>query len=115
LRFGFYSLARSAGEDGFAEIWNNQSALERYQLSPYGIKSMVLSPEKPQIAVIESDGFESCRVSAWDYKHKKNLFTLSFQDSVSYINYSAAGSFLIAVRNKRRKLSLSDILCKWNR
>ena len=91
----------SAGEDGFLGIWNSQAALERYQLSPYGIKSMVLRPGKSQIAIVESDGLSLFRISAWDYETRKNLFTLRFRDSVSYINYSQAGSFLIVARSGR--------------
>ena len=89
----------SAGEDGFIEIWNSQAAEERFQLSPYGITSMVLRPGKSQVCVVESDGLSLYRISAWDYEKKENLFTLRFRDSVSYINYSAAGSFLIVVRS----------------
>ena len=91
----------SAGEDGFMELWNGQAAVERYQLSSYGIKSMVLRPGKPQVAVVESDGLGLYRISAWDYAAKKNLFTLRFRDSISYINYSAAGNFLIVARSGR--------------
>jgi len=91
----------SAGEDGFLEIWNNQAAEERFQLSPYGITSMALRPGKSQICVVESDGLSLYRISAWDYEKKENLFTLSFRDAVSYINYSEAGSFLIVARSGR--------------
>jgi hypothetical protein len=93
----------SAGVDGFLEIGNdrNMAAEDRFQLSPYGIEAMVLRPGKPQITVIESDGLGLYRISAWDYETKKNLFTLRFRDSISFINYSAAGSFLIAARSGR--------------
>ena len=91
----------SAGQDGFLGIWNSRAAEERYQLSLYEIKSMVLRPGKPHIAIVESDGLSLFRISAWDYETKKNLFTLRFRDSVSYINYSAAGNFLIVARSGR--------------
>jgi hypothetical protein len=74
---------------------------ERFQISPYTIKAMVLRPGKSQIAIIESDGLSLNRVAAWDYETKKNIFTLRFSDSISYINYSASGGFLIAVRSGR--------------
>ena len=91
----------SAGEDGFLEIWNNRAAEVRFQLSPYSIKSMVLRPGKSEITIVESDGLSLYRISAWDYRTKKNLFTLRFRDSISYINYSASGSFLIVARSGR--------------
>ncbi|MDR1804044.1 MAG: hypothetical protein LBQ94_10620 [Treponema sp.] len=84
----------SAGEDGFLGIWNQRAAEERFQVSRYAIKLMAARPGKPEVAVVESDGF-GVTVSAWNYETRKRLFTLRFRDSVSGINYSAAGSFLI--------------------
>jgi WD40 repeat protein len=88
----------SAGEDGFLEIWNTTSGgvEDRFQLSPYPIDALALRPGKNEIALIENDPMGLCRISAWDYLTKRNLFTLRFRDPVSYINYSAAGNFLIA-------------------
>jgi WD40 repeat protein len=87
----------SAGEDGFLAIWDTGSneVTERFQLSPYPIDSMVLRPGRNEIALIENDPMGLCRISAWDYLEKRNLFTL-VRDTVSYINYSAAGGFLMA-------------------
>jgi hypothetical protein len=87
----------SAGEDGFLAIWNTGSngITGRFQLTPYAIDSMVLRPGVSQVALIENDPMGLCRVSVWDYLAKRNLFTLRFRDPVSYINYSAGGSFLI--------------------
>jgi len=96
----------SAGEDGFLEIWNTRSAEERFQLSPYSIVSMVLRPGKSQITVVENDGLSLYRISAWDYETGKNLFTLRFRDSITYINYSAQGSFLIVARSGRTGVAL---------
>jgi WD40 repeat protein len=97
----------SAGEDGFLEIWDpqRQTALERFQLSPHGISSMALRPGKPQVAIVESDGLDLYRVSAWDYEAKRHLFTLRFRDPLSFVKYSAGGNFLIAARNGRTGLA----------
>jgi outer membrane protein assembly factor BamB len=93
----------SAGEDGFLAAWDiRRGAVSgRFQLSPYEILSMVSRPGKPQITLIESDGLGLYRISAWDYGTKRNLFTLRFRDSVSYINYSGGGNFLIVARSGR--------------
>jgi WD40 repeat protein len=87
----------SAGEDGFLAIWNTGSSeiTGRFQVTPYSIDSMVLRPGGGELALIEKDPLGLCRVSAWDYLAKRNLFTLRFRDPVSHINYSAGGSFLI--------------------
>ena len=89
-------LIFSVGEDGFLTVWNNNEALERIQLSPYSIRSIILRPERSQFCILESDGFGTFRISAWDYQIRQNLFTLRFSDPINSINYSAAGSFLIA-------------------
>jgi hypothetical protein len=89
----------SAGEDGFLEIWNDSAAEGRFQVSRYAIKLMAARPGRPEAAIVESDGFSLNSVSAWNYETKKRLFTLRFGDSVSCINYSAAGNFLIVSRS----------------
>ena len=91
----------SGGEDGFVTVWNRNEALERIQISPYGIVSMALRPDKSQLSILESDGFGTYRISAWDYNSRHNLFTLRFSDPVNSISYSAAGSFLIATMSGR--------------
>ena len=91
----------SAGKDGFLGIWNSNAAEERFQLCLNEITLMAARPGKPQISIVESDGLGLYRLSAWDYEKKRNLFTLEFRDSISYINYSAAGNFLIVMRSGR--------------
>ncbi|AEF84520.1 hypothetical protein TREPR_2679 [Treponema primitia ZAS-2] len=93
----------SAGADGFLGIWSirNNSAIDRFQVSPYGIRSLSLRPGKSQAAIVESDGVGVYRISAWDYVAKQNLFTLRFRDPITFINYSAAGNFLIVSRSGR--------------
>jgi hypothetical protein len=96
-------LALSAGKDGFLGIWDtkNMIALDRFQLSPWPVVSMAIRPGHTEIALIESDGLGLYRISAWNYREKKNLFKLRFRDPVSFITYSAGGSFLIVSRSGR--------------
>jgi hypothetical protein len=93
----------TAGMDGFVGIWNVRifSAADRFQASPYPIRSMILRPGKSQAALVESDGVGVYRISVWDYALKQNLFTLRFRDPITFINYSAAGNFLIVARSAR--------------
>ena len=85
----------SAGEDGFLVRWDGDAARQRYQISRYALQGVVVRPGAPHIAVVERGGFDRYRVSVWDYRTKENLFTLRFPEAISYITYSAAGSFLI--------------------
>ena len=89
----------SAGEDGFLGIWNMGAAEERFQVSHYPIKFLAVRPGRPEAAVVETDGFSLNSVSVWNYETKKRLFTLRSRDSISGINYSAAGSFLVVSRS----------------
>lgn len=88
----------SAGEDGFMGIWsvNEKCAKERFQLTTFGIIAMVKNPFEEEICVIENGGIDQYRISAWNYKEKKKLFSLPSSEPVTYINYSAGGSYIIA-------------------
>jgi hypothetical protein len=88
----------SAGADGFLEIWDipGKTAFERFELSPYAISSMALRPNKTQVAVVDQDTTGMYRISVWDYEAKEKLFTQGFREPIAYINYSAAGSIIIA-------------------
>ena len=93
----------SAGADGFLGVWDisAHAAVERFQLSPFSIVSMVLRPDKPEIALIERGEPGFYRVSAWNYETKEKLFVRSFKEPVSYVNYSGGGNFLIAAQESR--------------
>jgi hypothetical protein len=100
----------SAGEDGFLETWDSRGrqALSRYQLSGLPIQTMVCRPGKSQIACIENDGLGQQRISVWDYRSLKNLFTLRFRDPVQSISYSAGGSYLLIARSGSTGIVLAD-------
>jgi hypothetical protein len=89
----------SAGEDGFLGIWDARGAQERFQLSPYSITAMTERPGKDEICVIESDGLDIYRVSAWNYKERRNIFSLRLRNPVSSVFYSMGGTFIIAARS----------------
>jgi hypothetical protein len=93
----------SAGVDGFLGVWDipAHAAVEHFQLSPFSIVSMVLRPDKPEIALIEQGYPGFYRVSAWNYETKQKLFIRSFKEPVSYINYSGGGNFLIVVQESK--------------
>jgi len=88
----------SAGEDGFIVIWNTaqRAAVERFQLTTDRIEALVTHPQREEICITETDGIGSYRISVWNYTLKKKLFSVNSIDPVTYINYSAGGSFIIA-------------------
>jgi WD40 repeat protein len=95
----------SAGEDGFLVIWDARGAQERFQLSPYTITAMAERPGKDEICLIESDGLDLYRVSAWNFKERRNIFSLNVRDPVGSVFYSLGGTFIIAARSGRTGLS----------
>jgi len=88
----------SAGEDGFIVIWNTaqRAAVERFQLTTDRIEAIVTHPQREEICISETDGIGGYRISVWNYTLKKKLFSVNSTDPVTYINYSAGGSFIIA-------------------
>jgi len=97
----------SAGDDGFLEIWNTRDnvnlrtggghVLERFQVSQYHITAMAARPEKDEVCLVENDNMGMCRVSAWNYKERRNIFSVQFRDPIRHIFYSTGGNFIIAV------------------
>jgi len=97
-------------EDGYVVIWdaNQLSLLESFQLTTYKIDKIVFHPFKDEICVIEAGGTGNYRISAWNYTLKKKLFTLYSPDSVTYINYSGSGNFIIAAGLGESNLTFID-------
>ncbi|MDR1219085.1 MAG: hypothetical protein LBK73_05680 [Treponema sp.] len=99
----------TAGEDGFLGFWNLQrrAAEERFQISELPLKAMCLRPEKPHLAVIESDG-KRRRVSTWNYETKERLFSMDFTVEPAFIAYSGAGGFLVVAKSDRTGIVCLD-------
>ncbi|MDR1072206.1 MAG: WD40 repeat domain-containing protein [Treponema sp.] len=99
----------TAGEDGFLGFWNLQrrAAEERFQISELPLKAMCLRPEKPHLAVIESDG-KRRRVSTWNYETKERLFSMDFTIDPAFIAYSGAGGFLVVAKSDRTGIVCLD-------
>ena len=98
----------SAGEDGFLILWNNFSAIERLQLSHNSLASIRLNPQGTQFSILETDGYGSYKISAWDYGSRVHLFTHNFTDPVTYVNYSALGNYLIVGISARTGMVFLD-------
>ena len=104
------NIVLSAGEDGFLEIWNpqNGAAADRFQVSPYSIIAMAGRPGRDEVCLVENDRLGLYRVSAWNYRERRNIFTLRLRDPISHINYSMGGNFIIAARTGRTGLVFID-------
>jgi hypothetical protein len=93
--------AITCDEEGFIVIWdlNQEKAIDRYQLTPYKIASMVKHPVENEICILESIDTEHYRISVWDIENKEKIFSIRLAKRINYINYSAGGSFIIAAES----------------
>lgn len=87
--------ALSAGEDGFLIRWNEDGTGEHYQISEFPIKMISRSPNGTEIAVYESDGSSLNRVSVWNWKTLTRKFAYRFNDTITALNFSAKGTYLL--------------------
>ena len=88
----------SAGDDGFLEVWSvvsGNQTVERFQVSLHRIVAMAGRPDRPEVALIEADGLGLFRVSAWDYRQRRNIFRHEFRNPIVHVSYSMGGSFVI--------------------
>jgi WD40 repeat protein len=88
----------SACEEGFIVLWdvNRKSALERFQLTANKIDKLIVNPQNNDICIVETGSFNSCMISVWNFGQKEKLFSLHSSHPVTYINYSANGSYIMA-------------------
>lgn len=87
--------AVSAGSDGFLIKWKEDGNGEHYQISDLPIKMISRSPNGDDIAVYESDGASLNRVSLWNWKTLTRKFAYRFSDTVTSLNFSAKGTYLM--------------------
>ena len=87
--------AVSAGGDGFLIKWNENGTGEHYQISDLPIKMISRSPNGNEIAVYESDGASLNRVSVWNWKTLTRKFAYRFSDTITALNFSANGTYLM--------------------
>jgi hypothetical protein len=100
----------TAGEDGFLGIWSREtaSAIERYQLSALPVPLLKAHPARSEIAYVESDGLAFHRLCVMNYWTKTPLFSLDFEDRITFIDYTAGGSFLVVVTGGRGAIQILD-------
>lgn len=87
--------ALSAGNDGFLIRWREDGTGEHYQISDLPIKMISRSPNGSEIAVYESDGSSLNRVSVWNWKTLTRKFAYRFNDTITALNFSAKGTYLL--------------------
>ncbi|MCQ2577790.1 MAG: hypothetical protein MJ176_04585 [Treponema sp.] len=85
----------TTGEDGFIIKWTEDDFGEHYQVTDLGIKMAVCSPNGKHVAVYETDGGSTNKVTVWDWQTLTKKFSKTYNDSITTLNYSANGTYLI--------------------
>ena len=85
----------STGEDGFVIKWADDNTGEHYQFTDVGIKLIAVAPNGNDIAIYESDGGSVNKVSVWNWKNLTRKFQKKFSDSITSLQFSAKGTYLI--------------------
>ncbi len=89
----FYSI----GKDGFIIKWNNRDNYgDHYQISDLQINLITNNPVTGDIAVYETDGISTHKISLIDCKTYNKKFTKRFQDPVASLNFSEKGNYILA-------------------
>lgn len=85
----------SIGKDGFLVKWTSDDQGEHYQISDMEIKMAVISPSGKEIAVYETDGGTTNRVSVWNWDNLTRKYARRFSDSITSLSYSEKGNYII--------------------
>lgn len=85
----------SIGKDGFLIKWSSDNQGEHYQITDLEIKMAVVSPNGKEIAVYETDGGTTNRVSVWNWDTLSRKYARRFTDSITSLSYSKKGTYLI--------------------
>ena len=89
----------TAGQDGFIIKWTTDGSGEHYQLSDLEIKMIAVNPLNNNLAIYETDGYSVNRVSVWDWEKHTRKFAKRLSDSISSLNFSTNGAYLMIGTN----------------
>jgi hypothetical protein len=89
--------------------WDVESgnAIERFQLTKNRLTKIALRPGKTEFAVCGTTE-ESDFVAVWDYSKRVQLFYHVFTEAVTFIDYSAKGSYIMVTLDAQNSLVVLD-------
>ncbi len=87
----------SGDENGTVKIWDlhkNQLCMN-LQVSHLPVRKIAVNPRNATIAVLTTDGLSSFRLSVWNWKTGKKLFSHRLGEMPLFLKYSPKGSFIV--------------------
>jgi len=85
----------TAGNDGFVIKWDTDGFGEHYQISDMQISLIARNPANNDIAVYETDGVSTHKVTVLDWKTYAKKYSKKYKDTVTSLSYSENGTYLI--------------------
>ena len=100
----------SAGDDGTLRVWDPDSnqLLHKLQISHLAIVKIAVHPNKPEVALVETDRINTYHLSVWNYSTGKELFSHKIQETPIFLKYSPQGTYLIYSRTDWKSLTFLD-------
>ncbi len=100
----------SSGDDGTVRIWDTASKrLERkLQISHLPIVRISVHPEKPLIALIETDRINTYHLSVWNFEREEELYSHKISEIPLFLRFSPRGSYLVYGMTDWRSLTFLD-------
>ncbi|MFW5727017.1 MAG: WD40 repeat domain-containing protein [Spirochaetia bacterium] len=100
----------SAGDDGTLRVWDPESnqLLHKLQISHLPIVKIAVHPNKPEVALVETDRINTYHLSVWNYSTGKELFSHKIQETPIFLKYSPQGTYLVYSRTDWKSLTFLD-------
>lgn len=104
------ALLFSGGSDGTVRAWNPTTGEEvcAIQAGHFPVLLLSVDPAASRVAVFESDGIGVFRISVWDWKLGRLLFTHDLSEAPLFLTYSPRGSYLVYGIAEWRSLTFLD-------
>lgn len=87
----------TASQDGTVKIWDlpSHSMLETVRVSAFRLVSLAVNPERPEFAVVETDGALFFQLSVWNWQTGRRLFDRTLSEVPLSFQFSPRGNFLV--------------------
>ncbi|MFO7849653.1 MAG: hypothetical protein R6V67_06810 [Spirochaetia bacterium] len=87
----------TAGEDGSVRKWDldSQRLIKKLQISHLPVVDVALHPQKPLIALVETDRINTYHLSVWNYETEEELYSHKISEIPLFLRFSPKGSFLV--------------------
>lgn len=100
----------SAGDDGTLRVWDSDTnrLLHKLQISHLPIVKIAVHPDKPEVALVETDRINTYHLSVWNYSTGEELFSHKIQEIPLFLKYSPQGTYLSYGRTEWKSLTFLD-------